>query len=226
MCFSVEADLAVGIGLLPVAALSLREVRTPRELPFAALPAVFAAHQLVEAVVWLGVDDQVSAGLANAAALVYALVAFPLLPFLVPLAVLLLEPHTRRLRVAPFVVLGAVVAAYLLLATLNGPVGVTEHRYALEYSIDIRYSTWVTVGYVAAVVGPSLLSGYRSIVVFGVVNLVGLTAVGLLYREAFASLWCVLAAVSSVLVWLHMRGRRQYDEPHRLHGRPLVGAGR
>lgn len=226
MCFSVEADLAAGIGLLPVAVLSLREVRTAREVPFAALPAIFAAHQLVEAVVWLGVEGQVSAQLANAAALIYALLAFPLLPLLVPVAVLLLEPHTRRLRAAPFVAVGAVVAAYLLRATLSGPVEVTEHPYALEYTVGIEHAAWVTAGYVAAVVGPQLLSGYRSIVVFGLVNLVGLTAVGLVYREAFASLWCVLAAISSVLAWLHMRGRRQYDEDHRLRGRPLVGAGR
>ena len=36
MCFSPEADLVAGIALLPVAALSLREVRHVREVPFAA----------------------------------------------------------------------------------------------------------------------------------------------------------------------------------------------
>ena len=40
MCFSAEADLIVGVGLLPVAAVSLREVRRLREVPFASLPLV------------------------------------------------------------------------------------------------------------------------------------------------------------------------------------------
>lgn len=48
MCFSLEADLAVGLALLPVGVLSLREVRRPREVPFASLPLVFSAHQLLE----------------------------------------------------------------------------------------------------------------------------------------------------------------------------------
>ena len=51
MCFSVQADLAAGVLLLPVAAVSLREVRHVRELPFAAVPLLLALHQLVEAVV-------------------------------------------------------------------------------------------------------------------------------------------------------------------------------
>lgn len=221
MCFSLEADLVVGLGLLPVAALSLREVRTAREVPFAALPALFAAHQLTEAVVWAGLDGRVPAGLADAAALAYALVAFPLLPLLLPLAVLLLEPRTRRLRVAPFVALGAVVAAAMLVATLSGPLEVVERDRGLQYLIGLDHAVPWTLAYGVAVVGPSLLSGYRSIVAFGAVNLVGMAVLAVAAREAFASLWCILAAVSSVLVWWHLRTRRAHPDAHRLGGRPM-----
>ena len=62
MCFSVQADLIVGVALIPVAVASLREVRCRREVPFAALPALFAVHQLIEAVVWLGLDGRVTSG--------------------------------------------------------------------------------------------------------------------------------------------------------------------
>ena len=54
MCFSAEADLVVGLALLPVAVVSLREVQHAREVPFAVLPLIFAAHQLVETLVWAG----------------------------------------------------------------------------------------------------------------------------------------------------------------------------
>ncbi len=43
MCFSLEADLVAGAALLPVAAVSLREVRHLRELPFASLWCIWAA---------------------------------------------------------------------------------------------------------------------------------------------------------------------------------------
>ncbi len=224
MCFSVEADLVVGVALLPVAALSLREVRHVREVAFAALPLLFAAHQLVEALVWAGVEGGVSASVQQAAALVYVLVAFPVLPTLVPTAVLLLEPRGARLRVAPFVAVGLVVSAHLTYVVLSGPLVVAAHPHALVYRTGLENGTFWAGLYILAVVGPSLLSGYPTIVAFGAFNLLGLTLVALAYREAFASIWCVVAAVSSVLVLLHMYRRRRLPDPHRLHGHRLEPA--
>lgn len=226
MCFSPEADLVAGIALLPVAALSLREVRRAREVPFAALPLLLAAHQLTEALVWAGVEGHVSAGVQQIAALVYVLFAFPVLPTLVPTAVLLLEPQGSRLRVAPFVAIGLVVSANLTYVVLSGPIVVEEHPHALVYRVGLENGTLWAVLYVLAVVGPSLLSGYRSIVAFGVLNLVGLTLVALVYQVAFASIWCVFAAMTSVLVLLHMYRRRRLPDPHRLHGHPLEAVSR
>ena len=138
MCFSMTADLVAGTVLLPVAALSLREVKRPRELPFA------------------------------------------LLPTYVPLAVLLLEPTAARLRVAPFVVLGAVVSAYLAFAVLSHPVVVRRLPHALSYHTGVENGAVWVVLYIVAVIGPALMSGYRSIVAFGLLNLVGLIVVAVL----------------------------------------------
>lgn len=218
MCFSVQADLTVGIVLVPVAVAALREVRCRRELPFAALPALFALHQLVEAVVWLGLDGTVGASPAHAAALAYVLFALPALPVLLPLSVLLLEPRGYRARVLPFLVLGAVVAGYFLYAVLSAPVTVTELPHALSYGTGVQNGDVWAVLYVIAVIGPALLSGYRSIVAFGVLNLVALVVVAITIAEAFASVWCVYAAAASVLVVVHMRRRRRLPDPHRLHG--------
>ena len=127
MCFSVEADVTAGLLLLPIGIATLREVRRARELPFASLPLLFALHQLVEALVWAGADGDVSSGVQHAAAVAYLIFALPVLPILVPLAVLMLEPQGLRQRVAPFVVLGAAVSTYFTFALLSAPVRVTVH---------------------------------------------------------------------------------------------------
>ena len=57
---------------------------------------------------------------------------------------------------------------------------------------------------------------------FGVLNLVGLVVVAVLYYQAFASLWCIYAAVMSVLVLVHMVRRRQLPDPHGYHGVALL----
>ena len=224
MCFSLEADLVAGVALLPVAAVSLREVRHVRELPFASLPLLFALHQLVEAVVWAGTEGTVSPGLQHAAAMAYLVFAFPVLPILVPVAVLLLEPRGSRLRVAWFVALGGVVAAYFAVAVLTGPIEVIVHPHALAYVAQIDNVVLWTGLYIVAVIGPPLLSGYPSLVVFGVANLVGLTIAGLAYFEGFASLWCIWAALSSVFIMVHMLRRRHLTDLDRLHGHPRVRA--
>jgi len=173
VCFSVQADLAVGLGLIPLAVATLAEVRTRRELPFALLPGLFAAHQLVEALVWLGVDGRADGRVQAAAAVAYLVFALPVLPVLLPVAVLLLEPHGARLRVAPFAVVGVVVAGYLGYVVLAEPVSVVRHAHALTYVTGIRNGGFWAVLYAVAVIGPALLSGYPTIVAFGVLNLVG-----------------------------------------------------
>mgnify|MGYP006159111789 CR=1 FL=1 len=222
MCFSPEADLVAGAVLLPVGVAALREVRHVREVPFAALPLLFALHQLVESLVWFGDSGAVSPCTAEAATTAYVLFALRVLPLLVPLAVLLLEPRGARLRVAPFVALGLVVSGVMAVAVLDGPITARVEDHAIVYGVGLPDATLWSALYVVAVIGPSLLSGYRSIVWFGLLNLVGLTVVGLLYLSAFASLWCVFAAASSVLILVHMRLRRRLPDPHRLHGEPHV----
>ena len=83
VCFSVQSDLAVGIVLVPVGIASLREVRHAREVPFQ------PGHSGNPGGPPKG---DVSASVGHRAAIAYLVIALPLLPFLVPLAVLLLEP--------------------------------------------------------------------------------------------------------------------------------------
>lgn len=218
MCFSIEADLIVGAALLPVGVLSLREVRHLREVPFASLPLLFALHQLVEALVWAGSTGAVCPSVQAGASLAYVLFALPVLPLLVPVAVLLLEPRGARRRVVPFAAVGLVVAIVLAVAVLDGPVVVEVHPHAIVYLVDLTGYLFWSVVYIVAVIGAPLISGYRSIFWFGVVNLVGLVVVGVLYLESFASLWCVYAACSSLLIWWHMRRRRLLPDHDRLHG--------
>lgn len=156
-------------------------------------------------------------GVAHAALVAYLLIAFPVLPLWLPVSILMLEPRGARLRVAPFVALGAIVSGYLAYAVFTNPVSVVEHPHALEYQHGVQNAGLWAVLYVVAVVGPALLSNYPSIVAFGIVNLVSLAVVAVVYVNAFASLWCLAAALASVLVLVHMVRRRRLPDADRLH---------
>lgn len=206
------ADLVAGAALLPIGALSLRQVREAREIPFAAVPLLLGFHQLVESVVWAGADGSVSSEIAHLAALVYVVIALPLLPTLFPAAVWLIESPARRRLVAPFLALGVVVSTYMAWRLWQNGLNVVAHPYGLEYRVGLGFEEIWTGAYIVATMGACLVSGYRTVVAFGVLNLIGLTVVGLAYAQAFASLWCVYAALVSVLILVHMVWREPVSD--------------
>ena len=93
MCFSATANF-VGSGVLgAVGVVTLTKVKHRRELLFAALPMLFAVHQFIEGFVWLGLDGILSPAVAHDMGAAFMLYAQGLLPFLLPLSVLLFEPN-------------------------------------------------------------------------------------------------------------------------------------
>ena len=90
MCFSATADFAAAAVVGAVGVATLAQVREPRMWALASLPLLFAAHQAVEGVVWLGTDGRVAPAIARAAMLAFMLYAQALLPLLVAVGVWLI----------------------------------------------------------------------------------------------------------------------------------------
>jgi hypothetical protein len=93
---------------------------------------------------------------------------------------------------------------------IRGPVGVKLAPYHLSYSIRISDGLVIVGLYVVAVCGPLLVSGYRNVALFGVVNLVAVIIIARLTISGFASVWCGWAAVSSAAITLHLRVARPH----------------
>src|ERR1700683_4341734 len=136
VCFSPQADVAGGLVICAIGIDAVRHIRQRREfIALAWIPLLLGAHQFIEALVWLWLQGHVPRGIGHAALWAYLLIAFVVLPVFVPLAVIALEPTRRRKQLmAPFAVLGAVIAVTLLTAMARGPVGVKLAPYHLSYS--------------------------------------------------------------------------------------------
>lgn len=64
MCYSAEASFIAG-GVLTVTSISIARIpKDKASLPLSIIPAVFAAHQLIEGVIWLG-QGKIGMGGAN-----------------------------------------------------------------------------------------------------------------------------------------------------------------
>ena len=214
MCFSATADLVGGVVIGALGLDALRHVREPRERALAALPLLLGLHQLVEAFVWWGLQGHVPAVVGEVATWAYLVFAFGVLPVLVPMAILALEPtRRRRARMAPFAVVGAGVAVVLLGAIARGPVTARLEDYHIAYGTGLGSGAVIVAFYVIATCGPLLLSHYPHLALYGVVNLVAVAIIAWLTTSGFASLWCAWAAVSSGMIVAHLRFARAHRQP-------------
>jgi hypothetical protein len=204
VCFSATANF-VGSGVLvTVGVITLTKVKHRRELLFAALPTLFAVHQFIEGFVWLGLDGILSPAVAHDMSAAFMLYAQGLLPFLLPLSVLLFEPSVKsRRRMLPFLVLGGATTLYILWALTAFPLQLYVRGNSIVYINQATNNTTVAVLYVIATCGSLFFSKIKMMVIFGSANLIILLVVMEVQRYAFTSLWCAYAAVASVIILVY-----------------------
>jgi hypothetical protein len=204
LCFSAAANF-VGSGVLgTIGVVTLTKVKHRRELLFAALPTLFALHQFIEGFVWLGLDGVLRPVVAHDMGAAFMLYAQGLLPFLLPLSMLLFEADINsRRRMLPFVVLGGATTLYILWALTAYPLQVFVRANSIVYINQATNNTAVAVFYVIATCGSLFFSKVRAMVIFGAANLAILLVVMAVKRYAFTSLWCAYAAVASVIILIY-----------------------
>ncbi len=206
MCFSPEADLATGVIVGAIGVESLRHVHGRQELLIAALPLIFGAHQLSEAFVWWGQRGQVTPAIGHFALWLYMTFAFVMLPVLAPLAVFLAEPSARRRQlIGFFAVVGAAVSLAYANAMIRGPIGAAIHGRTIAYTTGVSHGGATAAVYIVATIGALITSSHRRIALFGWANVVGVPVLILISARALTSLWCVWAAVASMMIAQYQR---------------------
>ncbi len=201
MCFSATANF-VGSGVLAaVGVTTLTQVKHRRELLFASLPTLFAIHQFIEGFVWLGLDGHVSPIVMHNMGAAFMLYAQGLLPFLIPLSVMLFESSVKnRRRMWPFLIIGTGTALYMLWALIAFPTQISVRGNSIVYINPGTNNTTLAILYVIATCGSLFFSKVKDMVLFGAANLIILLTVMAVKRYAFTSLWCAYAAIASIII--------------------------
>jgi hypothetical protein len=213
LCFSAAANFVGSAALAAIGAVTLTRVKHRRELLFAALPTLFAIHQFIEGFVWLGLDGILSPAVTHHMGEAFMVYAQGLLPFLLPLSVLLFEADVKsRRRMLPFLVLGGATALYTLWALTAYPLQVYIRGNSIVYINQGTNITALALLYVIATCGSLFFSRVRAMIIFGAVNLAILLVVMEFKRYAFTSLWCAYAAIASLIILVYF-WRSSRDRP-------------
>nr|WP_246695656.1 DUF6629 family protein [Methylocystis rosea] len=182
-----------------------------RMVLFAAFPLVFSAHQFVEAAVWLTRNDPAA---GQPYRYVYTLIAFTMWPVLTPVAAGYAESDPERNRLWwTMGGVGIVLAAYLI-AKLAGADGIdlSVYRHSLAYDPLFERPPLVTdFLYLVLTVSPLIFSQRRAINVFGVAVLATFFLALAANRPAWYSVWCLAAALFSLIIALAIEEERSSD---------------
>ena len=207
-----EADLVAGVGSPPSASTPCATTSRRELLPLAALPLVFGVHQLIETLVWWNLRGKVSDCVGKPAAWVYALVALVVVPVLVPFAFDRSGAIASRTVSRVLVGCGVVSGTILFFTLVFGSMHARIDGHHINYHVGTPWLPFTLGLYVVATCAPGLLSSAAPLRVFGAANLVVVAFLMWLAQSAVVSLWCVWAAVSSVLINVYVRRRPGGDD--------------
>jgi hypothetical protein len=225
MCFSAEASFAASGAL---AASGIAIARLPKEkgsVPLSLFPAIFAAHQFIEGLIWLNQDGVLPHTTTSAAVYAYAFIAYVLWPIVVPFAAYRMETERRR-RIVMLLcqAVGLWVGASLLVSFVRTPLAVSADCCSLSY--HVQAPDLLIAPYLVAVSIPFLASSRKSLVLFGVAVTLSCAAAAVAASAVtFPSVWCFFAAVLSGGLYLYFRTAAQAS-PLVLHAQRPLGSAR
>jgi MFS family permease len=208
VCFSAEASFVTGAVLLPAGVYcTVAAVRKNRSyLPHAVAPLLFAVQQFAEAGVWAGLDRDDPA-VVRPFALVFLFFAVAFWPAWASFAAAFLEPRPRwRGCLFALSALGFVLGltCYLPAAgRYDEWVQVRIAGHSVQYDLSRMPAAETVVGavwrwvYLGLVCLPLLTTRDRRLGLFGVAVATAAVIAYLVFRYAFASVWCFFAAALS-----------------------------
>lgn len=205
MCFSAEASFAAS-GALAASSIAISRIPKSRsEIPLSLCPAIFAAHQFVEGILWLNhggtLPDEYKAGAVYS----FIFIAMVLWPIYVPFSAWMIETgRIRRIIILICQLIGLYVGITFLMSIIRGPVDASVVGHSFAYKTDITES--LLAPYFVAVSIPFLVSRRKGLVLFGVaLSLACGAALFIASSQTFPSMWCFLAAILSLGLYMYFR---------------------
>lgn len=216
MCFSAEASF-ISSAILTIGGIAtLRQVRNPRQRPFAFFPLIFAVHQFIEGCLWLTRSSASPPGAVEFLSHAFPFIAYVVWPVLVPYGIDRLEdaPGRKRLLLSCRTV-GLGLGIFYFYYIAKGPVTAVFVNQSIHY--EFYFSFWILSQwlYGFAIIGSTFLSSHKIVTLFGIGLVISYNIAKQFYLASYPSVFCHLAAWLSLIIYLEVR----YGERFRYRAR-------
>jgi hypothetical protein len=203
MCFSATASFIASGALLAMGAATYAVARKKDKI-LIAIPVLFGIQQAFEGVQWLYLDRGTTSPFAGYGFLFFAFVIWPVY---VPAFVSQLD-QKRKTLLRWFIGVGLLVSAYFVVILVTQPLRIRELSNCVNYTFALPAQWLVAALYVAAILGPLLLSSRPIFRWFGVLILLLGGIAGTIYHHNFISVWCFFSAAVSAMFFLYVQRNR------------------
>lgn len=225
MCFSAEASFVSSAVLTIGGIATLKQVKRKTDLPFAVFPLIFALQQFVEGCIWLTQMYASPPWLVSFVTPIFPLIAYSVWATLTPYAIYRMETHApRKLLLKSCIAVGVGVSVFFLYYILNGPLTAIIINNSIHYDFYFSFYVLSQWSYGFAIILAALLSSHKIVNVFGIGLIISYNIAKLFYLATYPSVFCYLAAILSLVIFLHVTyGARisQWHDP-RLRCAPAI----
>jgi|ERR1019366_3586866 hypothetical protein len=218
MCFSAEASFGASVILGTVGVITVRQVQTKSQLPFAIIPFIFSFQQFTEGVLWMTFHNNNLAFLQPIATYTFLIFAQIVWPTWVPLSIILLEKDVRRKKILYVILgLGILCSVYITYSFLFYNVHSEISNHHIQYTFDYPHTAhflWLTgLFYFIPTVVSTFISSVKRMQILGIIILLSCLITRTLMQQHFISVWCFFAALISVIVlFIIFRLQKSTDE--------------
>ena len=211
MCFSAAASFGASIALAGIGIASLKQVKAPAQYPFASIPLIFGAQQCMEGIVWIASSHPGWSDWLYPASYGFLAVAQMIWPLLFPIAFGLMERDKRRSALIRLLQIpGIIIAAYFLfcLISFNLETRITGHHVFYDIDFPRKLIPYAAGFYIAATIGPPLLSTDIRMKLMGVILLAGYLVARIFFQPSLISVWCFFGIAMSIVVYMVLRSQK------------------
>ncbi len=201
MCYSAEASFTAAVIVGVIGCATIKQARTPKQLPLAVIPLLFALHQAAEGVQWVFLQADIPPNMLSTAAMwFYVFLGFILWPTWFSLSALALEEVPwRKKALYGCLVVGMAVSVFNIWHFATHGTYVHLINDSIHYA-NSDHRQWAF--YLGVLSMPYLLSSVPLLWALGAFAPISFTIAGYLYWANFASTWCFWAAFLSCWIFL------------------------
>ncbi|WP_291125108.1 DUF6629 family protein [Flavobacterium sp. UBA6031] len=214
MCFSTEASFIGGVVVAAIGVATIRKVHKPSQIVFASIPLFFGLQQIAEGFVWLSLQNPEYAGLLKFSTYSFLIMAEVFWPFMVPLAVLLMEKNKKRIKILRGLLgIGIAVSLYFIYCLISFDVTPVISGYHIEYLEGYPKSLQIVAFslYLITSITPLFVSTIKRTYLLGILMAFSCLVTIIFFTQFLTSVWCFFGAlISIVILWILRDARRKY----------------